>query len=116
MANDAERTLLNNTRKLADEPLDAATLEALAEARNKALNALPEKTPARTFSWSYGFAAASLVLVLGFFVFILNPDTPEENSEWVADMEFLFDEESILLEDDPEFYLWIEEQGDDALL
>jgi hypothetical protein len=92
--------------------LDTATLSALRQARVHALNALESKQ--RWFKpntiWVGGLVTATTLLIALLLVWPGENDISPEMVQGVADIDLLFDDDSIELYEDLDFYLWLEQQ------
>jgi len=116
-----ERELEKRTKEVFDESLreiDAATRSRLTQARYRALQ---ELTPsrARRSSWHWSFAPAGALAAAALVALLLwqsEPATePTLQAAAAADLEILLAEEELeMLDEELEFYAWLEEQPEFA--
>lgn len=92
--------------------LDTATLSALRQARAHALNVLESKQRwlKPNTIWVGGLATAATLLIALLLVWPGENDISPEMVQGVADIDLLFDDDSIELYEDLDFYLWLEQQ------
>ena len=93
---------------------DADTLETMADIRQRALSAIPQKPSRKNVYWLGGAVAASLVAA---FMFLINPNiqTPNTTDVALADMEWLLENDELeLIDNELEFYQWVNEELNSA--
>ena len=92
--------------------LDTATLLALRQARARSLNALENKPQwfKPNTIWVGGLATAATLLIALLLVWPGENDISPEMVQDVADIDLLFDDDSIEFYQDLDFYLWLEQQ------
>lgn len=122
MSSEKDKRFAELIRARLDESLndyDAATLSSLNQARQRALDELPNAGRRRWHWRALGFACAlALVVVIG-FPRSDSPVTPAQSEIALVDMELSDDEMALLASDDDlemfqnlEFYAWLEQQQD----
>lgn len=96
------------------EKINEENAEAFAKMRLNALNAIPEKTQKKK-SWpAYGAFAAAASIVLA-VVLVFSPQQQSQEAKVFDDFELVLEEMELeegdmeLLENEIEFYLWLEE-------
>jgi len=93
---------------------DADTLQTMADIRQRALSAIPQKPSRKNVYWLGGAVAASLVAA---FMFLINPNiqTPNTTDVALADMEWLLENDELeLIDNELEFYQWVNEELNSA--
>ena len=93
---------------------DADTLETMADIRQRALAAIPQKPARKNVYWLSAAVAASLIAA---FVFLINPSiqTPNTTDAALADMEWLLENDELeLIDNELEFYQWVNEELNSA--
>lgn len=106
---DAGKQILVSAEQSADDEL----LEKLAGARKLALDAIPQQPPSTrpVFIAPYILGGAT-ACVLAAALFIFYPSIPAEE-QMVSDLELLLDAgDAEMLEEDLDFYVWLEELED----
>jgi hypothetical protein len=118
LSNQQERRVCDLSKNCLDERAglkDDALLAKLAEARRNALNAIPQKAARsqKGFYWGGAVVAASMMALA---IYIHLPGATLQEEKFVSDFEILLeaDDELDMLENDPEFYVWLEEQSDES--
>jgi hypothetical protein len=95
--------------------LDAATRSRLTQARHRALE---ELKPARGTSWRWSLIPAGALAATALVAWLMIGQVPvgePVQSEALADLEILLGEEDIeMLDEELEFYGWLEEQPEFA--
>lgn len=106
---------INQALNAEADSLDYRTQIALQRARTEALQEARQSRPARTF----GLALATTALS-GFLAFTLwwphannVNDAPSDSASLFADLEILASDAPVELYAEMEFYLWLEESGED---
>lgn len=96
------------------EKINEENAEAFAKMRLNALNAIPEKTQKKKFWPAYGAFAAAASIVLA-VVLVFSPQQQSQEAKVFDDFELVLEEMELeegdmeLLENEIEFYLWLEE-------
>jgi hypothetical protein len=120
MSDDVDSTEFERRAKRAFDDsvaaLDGATRSRLTQARHRALE---ERQGARDRDWRWWLipagAVAATALVAWFTVVQLQPPIDEVQSTALGDLEILLGEEDIeMLDEELEFYGWLEEQPEFA--
>ena len=116
MVNENEKKLLEAGRQaLVIAPAESSQElnDRLAVARRQALALIPEKSSSRHLGYYFGGAIAASVLA--FIVYFTIPNQYSENeASVVSDFEALLESEEFdMLENDIDFYVWLEDQTDD---
>ena len=108
-----DQLLAASKQAMADqENLDQNILDGLAQARSLALASLAEEK-SRTSAlpaWVAGGATATLFVAAMFF-YSTKP-AEEDSMLLMADLEFLQSDDLEIVENDIDFYVWLEEQAD----
>ena len=96
--------------------LDAATLSQLRQARARALDELERKQTRFKLRaiWAGGFATATALLITLLLIWPGDNSISSDMAHDLADIDLLIDDGSIELYEDLDFYIWLEQQEQNA--
>lgn len=113
----SEEKITEMSKNVLDERaarVDPELLDRLASARRQALDNIPQRAPTKMPLVFFTGAVTASILALLLYVNMPGSDRGEE-AHLVSDFEFLLNEgeELDMLEQDPDFYVWLESQHED---
>lgn len=115
---DVYREIERRTKRTFDASVtavDAATLSQLTQARYRALDALPSRRRGWRMALAPVGAAAAVVLAAWLVVWQVPPTPGVVQDASLSDLEILLGEEDLeMLDEELEFYGWLEEQPEFA--
>jgi hypothetical protein len=121
MSEEDDRELERRTKRLFDASvgaLDGATRSKLTQARYRALQEARPGARRPAWRWPLAAAAAAAAAVVVAAVLVLRPAAPPESAPQVAaygDLDLLTGEPELeMLDEEIEFYAWLEEQPEFA--
>ncbi len=118
MNSENEKKILKAGRKLLEHQEEKSSerelLDSLANIRAQALKHLPDNEKSTASKAKYYFSAALAASLLALAIFVIMPSRNASLVEaelYATDFEMLMEEDLELLEEEVEFYYWLEDQG-----